>query len=284
MKFTKTSLLFSTAILLGSALTGLTGVAQAADQALLDKDGNPISGVSSGQENGAEVINGDATAGSAAGESTVGIGFRAGNLTLNQVPNFDFGGENDFMAQTDFTLFNEGAELNYTDDSGTAPRPRALIVTDARGADDSGATNGWKVSVNFKTLLTKGDTTLGEAGDATAAPILQLSSAVEPTPVTFDTANHDTIAVGTTVTDSGSPLYTAAPPVLQETGKTNFLDVPSNTTDPTTVVTANATQGLRGWAVNYKAKDSVHLQVPIEQQYIGVFTAKLNWTLGNAPA
>lgn len=295
MKFRKGSILLSSAILLGSVAAGLPNIAQAADadQALT---GTATTNQENGAEQGVDPANiaTDATSGTA--DSFAGIGFKAGNLTLNQVPNFDFGGSNEFMTKTDFTLFSAGADLPYTteDAAATKTRPRALIVTDARGAatatdEESGTTTntttGWKVAVKFATLMKNAaGTELGTTGAATAAPILQLSNTLEPTAVTYDSANSGSITPGSTISDPTSPLYTGTAPSFGADGsKTGFIDVPSNKAESTTIVNAKAGSGLRGWAVNYQDQDSAHLVVPVEQQSIGVFTATLNWTLGNAP-
>lgn len=292
MKFRKGSILLSSAILLGSVLAGLPNVAQAADndQALT---GTAATNQENGAEQGKDPDNVASDTASGAADSFAGIGFKAGNLTLNQVPNFDFGGNNEFMTKTDFTLFSAGADLPYTTEDAAAAktRPRALIVTDARGAVDSAetpgtnTTTGWKVAVKFATLMknTSG-TELGTAGEATAAPILQLANTLEPTAVTYDSANSGSITPGSTISDPTSPLYTGTAPSFGADGsKAGFIDVPSNKAESTTIVNAKAGSGLRGWAVNYQDQDSAHLVVPVEQQSIGVFTATLNWTLGNAP-
>ncbi|MCD2256945.1 WxL domain-containing protein [Agrilactobacillus fermenti] len=276
------------AILLATASLGSATTAFAA--------GNPDQALSNvatkGQENGAELApNGTVTdTKNGSGSSYIGIGFKPGNLTLNMVPNFDFGGNNDFMKSTSFDLHAAGIDFGAgKSDSTGAHSPRAAIVTDARGNTDD--RTGWNLKAKFEGLLTDdSNKALGKASsDGNAAPILVLHTKKAIVQAgTFDDnggAFGDLLNPGAAQTDPAKPLYTGSAPNLVGDGN-NDVSIYSNKNtdgDYVPVWSADKTQGLRSWGMNFKDKDTATLKIPTSQQDIGVFHAKLNWSLGNGP-
>ena len=87
----------------------------------------------------AEVINGTANTGSAAGNSTAGIGFIPGDLVLYQVPNFDFGTNHKFAA-----TLSRGSGLGLM--TAASENTRGVVILDNRSSDPSSPVN-WALSV-----------------------------------------------------------------------------------------------------------------------------------------
>lgn len=172
-KYLKTSVLAS-ALVLGLGTIAAGAPAFAADDTNTDSALFKIEGsggsqyVSPNQELGSETdtahITADKTGVGGVGISHAGIGWQAGNLILNQVPNFDFGknhtlhgGEEDFDLLTT-TTDDKGTE-EESDDSSVAisAYQRALIVSDQR--TDAGVTEGWDVTLQMGQFHKDGEDT-----------------------------------------------------------------------------------------------------------------------------
>lgn len=181
MKISRMMSRFSLAVLALSALPLNTIFAATPTTALPDGTGNSFNTDSKDASGSAYITN---SGNSGSGTSKFGVGFIPGALTLDQVPNFDFGihalGEAgtvalppsmDGTAATGLSAFPMIATTVANTDSGS----RSLVVT-----DQTGSTSGWSVNVSVTTPLTRTQnlSTSGSATDAADADKIPLTSAL----------------------------------------------------------------------------------------------------------
>lgn len=139
----------------------------------------------------AEVINGTANTGSAAGNSKAGIGFIPGDLVLYQVPNFDFGKNHKFAA----TLSGEsGIGLVGANSVST----RGVVILDNRSSD-SGSPVNWTLSVKATAFTPESGTDSSDLSTSQLKLRPTLATATQPSslnsPYTIDSSAPSNTAV-----------------------------------------------------------------------------------------
>lgn len=124
----------------------------------------------------AEVINGTANTGSAAGNSTAGIGFIPGDLVLYQVPNFDFGTNHKFAA-----TLSRGSGLGLM--TAASENTRGVVILDNRSSDPSSPVN-WALSVKATAFAANSGTTTTKLHTSQLKLRPTLTTATQPTSLT----------------------------------------------------------------------------------------------------
>lgn len=273
MKKTK---LFSALSLTALALS----VVPYAGTAFAAGDGDPVI-----NNDGGTVAGGSATSTTpATGSGDIGVGFLGGSLTLNQVPDFDFGYHTIGTAAS-YQLLNSGATPapGNSKDKG-ATLGRQLVVTDQRSNRPS-----WNVTVGVLDVLT--DT------DPTAAGVLSGATlTMKPTKITYGAwsptigtdGKPDNTKFGGYYFNSGAATGATTGIAASEITAENplKLDVPS--TDP-----ENAAQPIFGmkaantadpgtYALDFTDPATATISVPLAKQKTGTFKGKLVWTLTTA--
>lgn len=120
-----------------------------------------LSGYSYAQTSGTSgwTVSGTDTSATATGNSYLGVGFIKGFLTLNQVPNFDFGAHNIGSSQsydltkiptTDSAFLPQKLPDQHEPGDTTRGGSRSLVVTDARS--DQASVSGYTVALRFSDL------------------------------------------------------------------------------------------------------------------------------------
>ncbi|MCD2256943.1 WxL domain-containing protein [Agrilactobacillus fermenti] len=275
---TKMGASLSAALLL-LGIAGQFGTVNAATTTTIEPALKGVPGVSSNQESGSEI---DATHitntpdandhknDKGTGWSTAGIGFAPGNLTLNQVPNFDFGKA--------FTIHSGQIDFNMQTDA--KPLTRSLVVTDQR-SDKGGP---WVITAqleDFKKLDNDNkqtSTTMGST-DATHATLTLTGSADNTGKGAYLVPGlwNENAAAGTTkyTTDPNGDARTNKPEQL------GTIALAANANKATNLWQANADNGSGTWGLDFSKATSATLNVPDSLQKQGDWTAKINWTLQN---
>lgn len=250
MMFKKIGLISAALLMTAGSFGSVAGIAHAegaTENVLTD---NP-----NGSELGGTSVSQDGKT-AATAESKAAIGFGAGNLTLNFVPNFDFGKSHTVGTTDSFpNMFADG-------DAPSASTPgRNLVVTDTRDAN-----TGWNVTAKLGNFTETGGTSL-----------------TTPTTLTLNLAQNmvksanlqgtGTSVTGVTLDGTGTdaPTIAGANVALEADG------------DAQAVLNAADTTGSKTWALDFQDKGTASLTVPIAQQGVNAdYTAPVTWTLGAA--
>ncbi|MCD2256947.1 WxL domain-containing protein [Lactobacillus sp. CC-MHH1034] len=261
------------ALLAGATIAQGAQIAQAADATTPEGSAlQGVQGVSAGQDGGAEKAGRSAVTDTehASGQSSVGVGFKVsdqGGLTLNFVPNFDFGTNHDMGTGSEtLNLFSKGAPTTK-DEPG-----RVLAVTDFRGATD--AKNGYTVQVSMGKFykVKDSDNTLDKS-----TPYLNGAT------LTLGDANGATPIKGGVLTENGIDNYGTSSVPKPATLTTKQVKLQQNDALQAIMTSAKSeTPAVGTWAVDFSDKNSAELDVPAAVQDHGKFVAQLNWDLGSA--
>lgn len=225
--------------------------------------------------------------GSAAGQSQAAIEFYAGQLSLDAVPNFDFGahGLQDAAA---YQLYSAAPVLT-TDFKGvnnpTSPQDnnlsyyRVLQVT-----DKTASTSGWKVTAWAEPFQQQG-------GGATAVKMTPTDITLATEKIDRKQAVHDPdqpadpTAMIDQYSDGTSDPH--APNKIPSSSTAVKIPFGASVSTPATVWTAtagtgsdNVAYGKGTWAADFTEAGSATLNLPIsEQTTIGTFVSTIHWSL-----
>lgn len=260
MKKNMKTLLAASTLLAGMAATtfATVGTVNAAD-------GDPVLGTGG---NGSVEVSGAATSDvPATGESKVGIGFSGGDLTLDYVPNLDFGMHKALTDDT-YNLAQKAADPSEGDDKDGGVVGRNLIVTDARGRS---AATGWTVQAQLgaftndgtsgTNLLTNATVTINSSNPI-AAGTLYIRPDLTDKPDGFAYGRNPNGDVGPTVNAEGIKLDAGGAAV--------------------DVMTAEKAKGLLTWGMDFQETTSAEIYVPIASQDVQTYIAPMTWTLGTS--
>lgn len=241
------------------------------------------------------------------GISDFGVGFKPGVLTLDQVPNFDFGIHSLGEAGTidlppavgvkTATGFKAFPMLGDASTSANASGSRSLIVT-----DQTGSTSGWNVSVKVSEALTR---TFNVAADGTTtsasgAEVVPLTSALLAFNVVGSSDNKNsnsgsaymgTYANGAFTPYAGDEAYSPnlivgegviANPGIQ-TAVTLDAGVAGDAQTLLKVPGKTQTVSPGSYQLDFTKANSALLYVAPSKQQQGIFKGELTWTLQQNP-
>ncbi len=261
MKKNMKTLLAASTLLAGMAATtfATVGTVNAAD-------GDPVLGTDG---NGSVEVSGAATSDvPATGKSKVGIGFSGGDLTLDYVPNLDFGMHKALTGDT-YNLAQKAADPSDGDNTSGGVVGRNLIVTDARG---KAAATGWTVQAQLGAFTNDGTGSTNLLTNATVTinktnPIKAGTLYIRPDL----TDKPDGFLYGRNSGDDAGPVA--------NTGNIT-LDASGAAAD---VMTATIGNGLLTWGMDFQETTSAEIYVPIASQDVQTYIAPMTWTLGTNP-
>ncbi|BDR57293.1 WxL domain-containing protein [Xylocopilactobacillus apis] len=218
------------------------------------------------------------------GTSKAAIEFYAGNLSLDRVPNFDFG-VHELQQAAAYDLYGTAPVLSsaYTGvaTSGNASASNLGYYRMLQVTDKTAGSSGWKVTAWGEPFQQQ-----NVVGGGTAVTM-------KPTDITLNTTSVDR---GNLVADTSGVFHTtyssAASDDRPDSIASSKIIFAEHVGDPqpssTEVVwkvgngltAAGIAKGKGTWAADFNAADSATLNLPLDQQTtIGVFQSTLHWTL-----
>ncbi|MCI1851955.1 WxL domain-containing protein [Schleiferilactobacillus harbinensis] len=252
----------NTKILSAVALTAVALSSVPFSTVLAADSGAVVSDIGNGGTSAGTTVSGSTPA---LGSGRIGIGFASGSLTLNQVPNFDFGyhtiGDN-----TTFGLLAPGEKPQAGDGKTSgATMGRQLVVTDQRDI----RTDPWSVTVGVSQSIGLTGATLS----LNASNISYGSWAGNDTALSSGGGRYFESGTGNTAGLSASPVADLA------------LDATPTPTPQTVFSVADATKVDPGtYALDFSDQSTASIKVPLPAQKAGEYTGTLVWTLSAGTA
>lgn len=259
----------------------------------------------------------------ASGTGTTGVGFVGGGLTLNQVPNFDFGVHTIGTSET-FPLISvdSGYRPQLLSAGATSANAgvRSLAVTDAR--QQMGKTTGYQVVLQLGPLQQATVNSQGQFLDITNQPTtdasktqyrtdvagniytlagatLQLSAAAANPDANWNQFVSDTLdfnnkaalypayyrgASSNGIVQPGAMYTTTSRLAAQDAPTAGGVTISAGTGNAKVVLNAGLGKGFGTWAYDYTATSSATLKIPLTSQQVGSWVSQLTWVLVDDPS
>ncbi|BDR59577.1 WxL domain-containing protein [Xylocopilactobacillus apicola] len=285
--FSKIGSLATVALMATPVLTAISGTTVFAAAAGTGQNGNGTGRVIA--ENSQSVNTSAIAAGtpaSAAGTSVAAVEFYAGDLSLDRVPQFDFGAH-ELQASVNYNLYSAAPVLgsDYEDVTSTDPKTSDLgLYRTLQVTDRTGGSKGWKITAWATPFKIDGDTT---------------GFQMNPTSISLKGADieldRSKLVANSTKPDGYAHVYQADGTAADAPGEITANAINFSTDGTVANVTGgvqtiweaqsglntnNVAYGKGTWAADFNKETAATLNLPLDQQTkIGIFKSTINWTL-----